>query len=280
MLNFTPLIVIVTRTKNRPVFLERALNSVAKQTFKQYYHVVVNDGGNKATVESIIHKYKSENVHVIHNRYSHGMEAASNMGLNSFPAKYAAIHDDDDSWHPQFLENMVNYLETDHSIDGIVCNIKQIFERFEDDHVIHISERLFNPYVRIFNLNDFFVKNQFVPIGFVYRYDLHKTLGFYDESYSVCGDLEFNLRVLEKHKIKKISSCLANYHIRIQSNSKNALNSVLSKQTHKLQTKRLLSKYDSRDMYTKVVSYLRVQFFYRAMNILLRKIHGSGANIT
>lgn len=35
---------IITRTKNRPLLLRRAIQSVANQTYKNYVHIIVNDG--------------------------------------------------------------------------------------------------------------------------------------------------------------------------------------------------------------------------------------------
>ena len=40
-------VAVITRTKDRPIFLKRALLSVSSQTFSDYIHVVVNDGGTK-----------------------------------------------------------------------------------------------------------------------------------------------------------------------------------------------------------------------------------------
>ena len=47
-------VAVITRTMDRPMFLERALASVAKQTFRDYVHVVVNDGGDNDAVKSAI----------------------------------------------------------------------------------------------------------------------------------------------------------------------------------------------------------------------------------
>ncbi|HRE18551.1 MAG TPA: glycosyltransferase family A protein, partial [Rhodocyclaceae bacterium] len=49
----TPAVAVITRTKNRPLMLARALDSVSRQTFRDALWVIVNDGGEPATVELI-----------------------------------------------------------------------------------------------------------------------------------------------------------------------------------------------------------------------------------
>ncbi|GAG92375.1 unnamed protein product, partial [marine sediment metagenome] len=76
-----PKIAIITRTKNRPLFLERAVNSVLNQNFENFMHVIVNDGGETDPVDKLALKYKdlyNDRLKIVHNDVSKGMEAASN----------------------------------------------------------------------------------------------------------------------------------------------------------------------------------------------------------
>ena len=52
------LVAIVTRTKNRPLLLERALNSVLGQSFADWHQIVVNDGGDPAPVDALAERYR------------------------------------------------------------------------------------------------------------------------------------------------------------------------------------------------------------------------------
>ncbi len=42
----SPLVSIIVRTKNRPVLLAEALQSIAEQTYPKIEIIVVNDGGD------------------------------------------------------------------------------------------------------------------------------------------------------------------------------------------------------------------------------------------
>ena len=265
-----PNVLIVTRTKNRPLLLARAIKSVQQQTFTDYLHVIVNDGGEEAEVEQLLSSFARDNINVIHNKHSLGMEAASNVGLRFCVADYAVIHDDDDSWEPDFLLCMVAYLQANPEQAGVVCNIRQVFERVTEGDVESISSRLFNPAVTQFKLADFFVCNQFVPIGFLYRYELHNKVGFFNESLKVCGDLEFHIRVLQDNLIAKLDLCLANYHIRVNTHNLALINSVNDVDSHQQLSSKVIAEYDQRTRLQCITSLLRVKLVYRFINIVRR----------
>src|SRR5690606_31325740 len=97
---------IITRTKNRPILLRRALQSVVNQTLEDWQLVVVNDGGEKGPVDALFKEFSAAfkgRAQVIHNPQSQGMEAASNIGLDALKTEYAMVHDDDDSLHTEFF---------------------------------------------------------------------------------------------------------------------------------------------------------------------------------
>ena len=47
-------VAIITRTKDRPLLLRRAVESVLGQTHADWVHVIVNDGGDPAAVEQVV----------------------------------------------------------------------------------------------------------------------------------------------------------------------------------------------------------------------------------
>lgn len=107
IINSTDLSVgIVTRTKNRIVLLRRALESVKNQSHENWILVIVNDGGDPAPVDRLVASIfnTDSRVRIIHHPESKGMEAASNAGISALDTDYAIIHDDDDSWAPEFLK--------------------------------------------------------------------------------------------------------------------------------------------------------------------------------
>ena len=104
-----------------------------------------------------------------------------------------AVHDDDDTWLPQFLERTTAFLDDPvHSRYGAV--VTQILERVTEDGVEFLEEGL--------NSKDVFIDvqrllgwNRFQPIGFLFRSALIDVIGPFNEHLDVIVDLDFHLRV-------------------------------------------------------------------------------------
>ncbi len=50
-------VAIIMRTKDRNIFLKRAIESVINQTYKDWILVIVNDGGNLDDIQKLLKSY-------------------------------------------------------------------------------------------------------------------------------------------------------------------------------------------------------------------------------
>jgi glycosyltransferase involved in cell wall biosynthesis len=214
----SPRVSIVTRTKNRPALLGRALDSALGQTLTSWEMLIVNDGGEREPVDALVKKVAKQaagRIRVIHNRTSLGMEAASNCALKVARGEFVVIHDDDDSWLPEFLEKTVAHMDgADACVGGVVTHSFKVTERLENDTVTLLGTQPYTPGLVSITLMGMARSNQFPPIAFLYRRAALKTVGRYNPELPVLGDWEFNLRMLEHYEIDVIREPLANYHLR------------------------------------------------------------------
>lgn len=232
------LIAIITRTKNRPLFLRRAIQSVQAQTYTNYLHIIINDGGDQSEIVSLLTEILGENVWASHCIVStidsnNHMEAATNAGLavaREREAEYIVIHDDDDTWSPEFLSVMIRelhkYEELVPTVRGVVCRSNQVHERIEGNiitvdhleaHAPHIPELGLLKLADLLNSDYNFGVNQFL-----YRLNALVAVGDYDQLFPVLGDWDFNLRFLQHYDIALIPNFLAFYHRRIGVSGPNA----------------------------------------------------------
>jgi glycosyltransferase involved in cell wall biosynthesis len=216
-------VAVITRTKNRPLLLCRALDSISAQSYKDIIWVLVNDGGEPEPVEDIASNALSRGVKtiVIHHSASKGMEAASNAGIGGSASEFVVIHDDDDSWEPKFLETCITFLDTNRHYHGVVTQSWRIDEKLSENKVELVSKTRFNPGLANLYLIELAVTNSFPPISFVYRRSVFEKVDLYDETLPVLGDWDFNLRVLTKFDVGIIPEPLANYHHRIAQTNAN-----------------------------------------------------------
>jgi glycosyltransferase involved in cell wall biosynthesis len=212
-------VALITRTKNRPILLERALRSVLGQTFRDWIHVIVNDGGEVEPLQRLLAQHAEAyagRLTLVSAEVSQGMEAASNAGIRQSDSEFILIHDDDDSLEPAFLEKTVTYLRKAAWPDakGVVTLTNLVHERLEGSGVRELGRSLYRHMSGCVRIADMAAVNQFAPIAFLFRREVLDEIGYYDERLPVLGDWDFNLRFLETFDIGVLPEPLANYHQR------------------------------------------------------------------
>lgn len=103
-----PLISVIVVTYNRAHFLRDALDSIKKQTFKDYEIILMDDGSTDNTKE-IAEKY--EGVRYIYQEHS-GISRARNTAVKAAKGKWIAFLDSDDLWKEDKLQKQVDYLRS------------------------------------------------------------------------------------------------------------------------------------------------------------------------
>jgi glycosyltransferase involved in cell wall biosynthesis len=212
-------VAVVTRTRNRPAFLERAVQSVSSQSFGDLAWIVVNDGGSREPADAAVAGARDRGIEAraIHNDESRGMQAASNQGIEASRSAYVVIHDDDDSWEPGFLAATVGFMEDGGrppGTRGVATLVTQVEERVEEGSVREIGRAPFRADLRSVSLFEMAGKNAVPPISFLYERSVHDEIGPYREDLPVLGDWEFYMRFLRKWDIEVIPEYLALYHMR------------------------------------------------------------------
>ena len=212
-------VAIITRTKDRPLLLRRAIESVLRQTFSNWTHIMINDGGHPALCAMAAAEFRDRyagRLVLINNDRSAGMQCASNSAIASSASDYIVIHDDDDSWDERFLAETVKFLESEEgtAYGGVITHTVQIKEIMTSDGPVETSRNEFNCDLKNINLFRMMGGNLFPPISFLYRRQVHESVGYFDQAYDVLGDWDFNLRMLQKFEIAVLPKKLAFYHWR------------------------------------------------------------------
>ncbi len=227
-----PAVAVITRTLDRPMFLKRALESVAAQTFEDYVHVIVSDGGDIDLVRDTIRKTdcRHNRILLIDNIENRGMEAASNIGIRAVDSDYVVIHDDDDSWEPAFLEKTVAFMDGPKGeiYGGVISKSMYVSEEVTRDGIKIHARVPYHGWVENVHIMEMAIQNFFPPIAFLYKREIYDRIGGYNENYPVLGDWDFNLRFLMEADIGVLPEPLANYHHRDRGNTNLFGNSVIA----------------------------------------------------
>jgi glycosyltransferase involved in cell wall biosynthesis len=226
-------VAILMRTKNRPLMLPRALRSVLAQSFQNWHLCVVNDGGDTAAVERALADQAAAlagRITLIHHTESQGMEAASNRALQAAQGEYVVTHDDDDTWHPDFLARTVGFLSApaNAAYVGVVTDSRIVWERIADGRIVEDEQQPFPSHGLNIELRHVLGGNSFPPISLLLRRAAVLRVGAFNADMPVLGDWEFNLRAMALGDFGFIGEALAYYHQRREPCEPNYGNTVIA----------------------------------------------------
>ena len=116
-------VTVIIPTWERTIFLEEALRSVLAQTRPVHQILIVDDGSGAAA------RHEAERLAGLSDRIEchclpehRGAAAARNWGLDLASGDYVLFLDDDDWLHPCMVESSLALLESDASLDVVVCH--------------------------------------------------------------------------------------------------------------------------------------------------------------
>lgn len=239
-------VAVITRTKDRGVFLRRAIESVSGQIYKNYTHVILNDGGESALVDSLVESFPESvrsKIKVFHRAESSGApDTLFNEAISKVNSEYIAIHDDDDTWHPDFLEMSVKALKS--GFDGVVSRTDNVYEKIEDNSIKRLKTDRYMPEIQAISLYRQCLDNQLTAIAFVYSRRAYDAVGGYDDSLPVVGDWEFGIRFLTNYDVEYLDPgyALAFYHRRLQKDNS------FSNHSHRKNITKVFNKYLRQDI--------------------------------
>jgi glycosyltransferase involved in cell wall biosynthesis len=181
-----PTVSVVIPTFNRIGFLRQAIESVLGQTFRDFELIVVDDGSNDSTPETIENEYPE--VRLVR-QSRRGVSAARNRGVREAGGTWIAFLDSDDSWLPRKLERQLDRLNREKGYricytdeiwirNGVRVNPGKRHRKFSGD--------LFWPSLPLCIVS---------PSSVMVEKTLFEEMGGFDESLPVCEDYDLWLRI-------------------------------------------------------------------------------------
>lgn len=117
----TALISVIIPVYNSEKYVERAINSVLNQSYRNVELVIVDDGSTDMTGDIIDRVAKKDTRVVVIHKKKEGVGVARNRGLNAATGSYITFCDADDEMYPNMLEKMMHAIIRDGS-DVAVCD--------------------------------------------------------------------------------------------------------------------------------------------------------------
>ena len=184
---FYPKVSIITVVKNGQKYLEKTIQSVIRQNYKNIEYIII-DGNSLDNTSNIIKKYKDK-ISIYIKRNDKNLWEAMNWGIRQSNGSIVAFINSDDIFNKSAVSIAVNYLR----------NKKNDFV-FGSVHK-HILKYGFHPKVAKWSFN-FYTTHS---VGFFIKKKLHKQIGFYNSTF-LSADLDLFLRIIFKKRYTGIAT--------------------------------------------------------------------------
>ena len=229
-----PSVGVVIRTKDRPVFVKRALASVMAQVHRNFHIVLVNDGGDIGQLRAAI--ASDGNLSVPEDRFTlldltpgQGRSAAFNRGVEALGTEFVTCLDDDDTWDADFMSALlVFFADTAPSVPelgGVGARVTALKEEIigtgPDAEIRVIGEDSLPP---AFHRSEFFLnalayacyRQDIYPVQWMMHRDAVLQVGGFPENFDVMEDRAFMNRFLSRWRLAILDRPLAYHHRREQ----------------------------------------------------------------
>lgn len=230
-----PRIGIVIRTKDRPLFVPRAVQAVLAQTCKDWRVIVMNDGGDTQALEAAIAasglqpSFDDGPMRILSMPRSIGRSEAFNRAAEGLETEFVCCLDDDDTWAPSFLDELLTLydqtLPLAADLGGVAAQVTAVREDIvhEDgeDRIVPLGT---DSLPHAFKRTDFFIN----PIAYAtYRQDVYPVqwmlnreaalgVGGFPSDFNVMEDRAFMTRFLQRWRLATLDKPLAFHHRRVK----------------------------------------------------------------
>ena len=136
-----PAISIIIPVYNVQNYLGKALNSLRKQTLKNFEAICVNDGSKDKSAEILEKFAKSDSRFKIIHQHNQGPGAARNNGLKAAKGEYIAFLDPDDTLNKKAFETLYNKAKSE-DLDILAFDYRTVNEDGKILDNIRIRDRL------------------------------------------------------------------------------------------------------------------------------------------
>ena len=190
---------VVIPTYNRIALVERAIDSVLRQSIKPFDIIVVDDGSDDGTSEMIQKKYRSIN---LVQQQNSGVSAARNNGIKHAKGDWISLLDSDDEWTEKKLENQVNRLIK--NPDYHFCHTNEIWIR----NGVRVNQKKRHQKYGGYIFDKCLDICRISPSSTLFKKNILEHVGWFDTQLPVCEDYDLWLRITADYKILFVDELL------------------------------------------------------------------------
>ena len=173
---------VVIPLYNKANYIQNCLESVLKQTHKEFEVILVNDGSTDGS-ETVVERFQDSRIRLVHQE-NKGASAARNKAISLAKHEWIALIDADDYWYPNHLEELQNTIEQFPKAD-VVCNNYEIL--LDNDFIKQPAFSIEYP-LKAQYIEDYFKGSLIDPIAWT------SALSFTSSIFKKVGEFDTNIK--------------------------------------------------------------------------------------
>ena len=185
---------VIVPIYNVRTFINRGIEQLQKQTYKDYEVLLVDDGSTDGSFEECKSKaFEDPRIRVLHQE-NKGAGGARNLGIENAKGKYIYFYDIDDTISPLLLKTNVEIMEK-YMVDMLVFGYTSIDLTYNSETTVVFPHRLIqnNLQLRDIYVDEFVLKVNGFPWNKFYRSDFLNKHNLRFEDQRIQQDEVFNL---------------------------------------------------------------------------------------
>lgn len=245
-------VTIIIPTYNRAKTLERLLESIKKQTYRDYEVIIVDDhSDNQEEYNRVVKKFEGEfAIRYVTNSKNMGAPYCRNKGIELSRGQLLAFVDDDDEWKPLKLEKQIMQFEKPYI--GLVYTGAIAVDE-EGNEIYHYDKALEE------DVQKQILKECFIPSSSVMttKAAAIKVNGF-DEEFPACQDWDMWTRIIFAGiRVAVVRENLMIYH---KHSGPSIGSSPRAKEGYRKYYQKHLVKFIKKFMFSKDIKYIAIAF--------------------
>lgn len=213
-----PKISVVMSVYNGEKYLKEAIESILRQTFKDFEFIIVDDGSSDSTLKILRLYEEDERIKILVNEKNSGLIYSLNRGVKAAIGKYIVRMDADDIADKKRIEQQFLQMESDKNIAICGSAVNMFFEG-----IPLVKRRLNVPlsYEEI-KVETIFQATFVHPSTIIRKEILERENLKYEDEYKYAEDYGLWTNIVHKYKAANLENALLDYRVVKQSETRKA----------------------------------------------------------
>ena len=189
-----PTVSIITPTYNRAYVLGNAIDSVIKQSYKDWELIIIDDGSADKPKE-LVQTFSDERIKYIYQKNA-GPSAARNKGLSMARGSWIAYLDSDNELYPNYLQVMFNWIRKNPRTLYTLPKVHKTLDLVKNGKTVKSIDVSDEDYPEKVTVKDIFRRKiHFDGNGFIHSRRITEEGIFWDENLMRMEEWEFAMRI-------------------------------------------------------------------------------------